>query len=59
MDGVKERLKMLKNLAEIMGKKKEQYAELMANEMGKVLKEGIGEIDKCIKHTNYYIENSI
>lgn len=31
----------------------------MANEMGKVLKEGIGEIDKCIKHTNYYIENSI
>lgn len=30
----------------------------MANEVGKVLQDGLGEVDKCIKYVNYYIENT-
>jgi acyl-CoA reductase-like NAD-dependent aldehyde dehydrogenase len=31
-----------------MEEKKNIYAQLMTDEMGKTMKEGLGEIDKCI-----------
>jgi succinate-semialdehyde dehydrogenase/glutarate-semialdehyde dehydrogenase len=47
-DGVEERLEKLKNMTAIMEDRKQKYAELMTIEMGKTIKEGISEVDKCI-----------
>ncbi|MEO7315312.1 MAG: aldehyde dehydrogenase family protein, partial [Ginsengibacter sp.] len=42
-----ERAKLLQNTAKILRERKEKLAVLMAEEMGKPLKEGISEIEKC------------
>ena len=52
------RLDCIKQLSEIVSDRKREYASLMAEEMGKPLKQGIGEIEKCIWLCNYYIKNS-
>ncbi len=52
------RLACLKRLSEILADSKKEYASLMAEEMGKPLKQGIGEIEKCIWLCNYFIGNS-
>jgi succinate-semialdehyde dehydrogenase/glutarate-semialdehyde dehydrogenase len=43
----KERASKLKNVASLLEKNKERYAHQMALEMGKPIKQGIGEIEKC------------
>ena len=55
---LKFRLERIKQLSEIVSDRKREYASLMAQEMGKPLKQGIGEIEKCIWLCNYYILNS-
>ena len=55
---LKFRLERIKQLSEIVSERKIEYASLMAQEMGKPLKQGIGEIEKCIWLCNYYILNS-
>ena len=52
------RLACLERLSEILTDSKKEYASLMAEEMGKPLKQGIGEIEKCIWLFNYFIVNS-
>ena len=41
-----------------MAENKARYAGLMVQEMGKPIKQAEGEIDKCIAHLKYYIENT-
>lgn len=53
-----ERGKCLKKTVELLEKNKEEYATLMANEMGKPISAGRGEIDKCKWVCEYYIENA-
>lgn len=53
-----ERSKSMKNLAQILNNRKENLAKLMAAEMGKPIKQGFTEIDKCIWVCNYYAENA-
>ena len=55
---LKFRLTCLVQLSEILSDSKREYSLLMAEEMGKPLKQGIGEIEKCIWLCDYYIENS-
>jgi succinate-semialdehyde dehydrogenase/glutarate-semialdehyde dehydrogenase len=45
-------------LKAILAENKTHYAQLMTQEMGKPILQAEGEIDKCIGHLDYYIENS-
>ena len=45
-------------LKQILAENKGRYAQLMTKEMGKPIAQAEGEIDKCIAHLDYYIENS-
>ncbi|SEA36881.1 succinate-semialdehyde dehydrogenase / glutarate-semialdehyde dehydrogenase [Arachidicoccus rhizosphaerae] len=51
------RANLLKKTANVLLNNKEQLAKLMALEMGKPLKEGVGEIEKCAWVCNYYAKN--
>jgi len=51
------RIKKFDNVIEILKKNTDKYAELMALEMGKPIKEGKAEIQKCIKLCEYYQKN--
>ncbi len=53
----KERAVFLRKTAEVLRKRKQQLAELMALEMGKPLKPGLDEIEKCAAVCEYYAEN--
>ena len=52
------RAKCMKNAALILRSRKEELARLMALEMGKPLKGGIAEIEKCAECCEFYAENA-
>ena len=56
--GFAERSDLLKSLARILLKKNYEFAELMAQEMGKPLKEGRSEVEKCSRVCDYYAVNA-
>ena len=53
----KERAVLLKKTAAVLRNRQESLAKLMALEMGKPLKAGTEEIEKCAKVCEYYAEN--
>ncbi|MDZ7682172.1 MAG: aldehyde dehydrogenase family protein [Fodinibius sp.] len=53
-----ERAECLRNAADILTKRKQEFAELMANEMGKPLPQGESESEKCAWVCNYYADNA-
>jgi len=55
---VKERATMMLKVSEVLLENKEKYAEMMALEMGKILKEARGEIEKCALLCRYYAESA-
>ncbi len=55
---IAERAAILGRCEAILLKNKEKYARLMANEMGKVLKEGVAEIEKSAAAFKYYAEHA-
>ncbi len=52
------RSQMMQSLAVLLKSKKEELARLMALEMGKVIREGIAEIEKCAWVCDYYASNA-
>ena len=52
------RTQLMQNLASLLRSKREELAFLMAQEMGKVKKEGIAEIEKCAWVCDYYAANA-
>lgn len=52
------RSQMMQNLSILLKSKKEDLAHLMALEMGKVIKEGIAEVEKCAWVCDYYAQNA-
>ena len=54
----KHRSKVLNNLSDILLRDKEHLAILMAEEMGKILKEGRAEVEKCAWVCRYYADNA-
>jgi succinate-semialdehyde dehydrogenase/glutarate-semialdehyde dehydrogenase len=54
---MEERARRLAQAGAILRKNAEQYAELMATEMGKPLVQGQAEIEKCAWACDYYAEN--
>jgi succinate-semialdehyde dehydrogenase / glutarate-semialdehyde dehydrogenase len=55
---VAKRAAPLRSAARILRERKEQYGRLMAKEMGKVLREGIAEAEKCAIACEYYAEHA-
>ncbi len=52
------RSQIMQNLSSLLKTKKEELARLMALEMGKVIKEGVAEIEKCAWVCDYYAQNT-
>jgi succinate-semialdehyde dehydrogenase/glutarate-semialdehyde dehydrogenase len=55
---VSERVAPIAKLASIFRQNKEEYARIIAVEMGKPIRDGISEIEKCACLCDYYYENS-
>jgi succinate-semialdehyde dehydrogenase/glutarate-semialdehyde dehydrogenase len=53
-----QRATLMKAAAVALREKKNVLAELMADEMGKVLRDGIAEVEKCALCCEYYAENA-
>ncbi len=51
------RAELLKNAAQVLRTKKETLARLMTLEMGKLLRESMGEIEKCAWVCDYYADH--
>ncbi|HUH33912.1 MAG TPA: NAD-dependent succinate-semialdehyde dehydrogenase [Daejeonella sp.] len=49
---------MLRNAAVVLRKNKEDYARLMALEMGKPVRAGVAEVEKCADVCEYYAANA-
>lgn len=52
-----QRAELLHRVAKLLEENKDHYAGLMSNEMGKVFKEGVSEIEKCAWVCHYYAEH--
>lgn len=52
------RAELLLKAAELLRKRKAEFARLMALEMGKPVKAGISEIEKCAFNCEYYAQNA-
>jgi succinate-semialdehyde dehydrogenase/glutarate-semialdehyde dehydrogenase len=55
---LKERLKHIENLAQLLENESEHYGQIITLEMGKPLKEAVAEVKKCALACRYYIEHS-
>lgn len=53
-----DRAKLMKNAARILREDADDYAALMTLEMGKILKEGRAEAEKCAWVCDYYADNA-
>ena len=53
-----QRSALMQNISILLKSRKEELARLMALEMGKVMKEGIAEIEKCAWVCEYYAQNA-
>lgn len=53
-----ERAKLMHAAATLLRARKAELAELMADEMGKVIRDGIAEIEKCAGCCDYYAEHA-
>ncbi|MDE3059849.1 MAG: aldehyde dehydrogenase family protein, partial [Pseudomonadota bacterium] len=54
---IEERGKHLLRVADVLLAEKDAYARLIAQEMGKPLKEAVAEIEKCAACARYFVEN--
>ena len=52
------RAKRFNVLADVLETKKESLAEIMTNEMGKLISEGVAEVEKCALVCRYYADNA-
>lgn len=55
---IKERCRLLENVAQILEDDKQDYAKQMTLEMGKPIKESIAEIEKCATLCDFYATNA-
>ncbi len=53
-----ERAKYLHKVSDVILKRKDEYALLIAREMGKTIKEGIAELDKCASTAKFFADNA-
>lgn len=56
--GFEERAMLVRNMGAVLRKRKEEFAKLIALEMGKPIKAGRAEIEKCAVTCDYYADNA-
>jgi len=56
--GFPERTRLMKRAAGVLRESKEKYGRLMALEMGKPIREGISEVEKCAWVCEYYADHA-
>ncbi|GAB2688296.1 NAD-dependent succinate-semialdehyde dehydrogenase [Mucilaginibacter koreensis] len=56
--GFEQRSLLLKQMAQVLQNRKQELAELMANEMGKPVAQGVSEIEKCASVCTYYADDA-
>ena len=54
-----QRVEKLRNTSKLLINRKEEYAVLMATEMGKPIRDGRAEIEKCVWVCDYYADNAL
>jgi len=55
---VSQRTQLLSKVSELLLERKEQYARLMTEEMGKPITQSINEIEKCAWVCDFYVKNA-
>jgi succinate-semialdehyde dehydrogenase/glutarate-semialdehyde dehydrogenase len=53
-----ERATLMKRAAEILRRRQNEFAEIMTAEMGKIVKDGRAEVEKCAFNCDYFAENA-
>jgi succinate-semialdehyde dehydrogenase/glutarate-semialdehyde dehydrogenase len=53
-----DRAPLMRSVGRLLKERRQQLAELMADEMGKVIRDGLAEIDKCAECCDYYADNA-
>jgi succinate-semialdehyde dehydrogenase / glutarate-semialdehyde dehydrogenase len=53
-----ERSRLMKAAAEVLRERKQVYASLITQEMGKIIRESVAEIEKCAFACDYYAEHA-
>src|SRR5829696_1681600 len=53
-----ERAELMKQAAAVLRRRQDEFADLMTAEMGKILKDGRAEIEKCAFNCDHYAENA-
>jgi len=56
--GFKEKSDLMKRVASLLKDNVEEYARLITQEMGKIIRESRAEVEKCAWVCNYYAENA-
>ena len=51
------RAELMEKAAKVLKDRREKYAKIISQEMGKVIKESLAEVDKCALVCEYYAEN--
>ncbi len=49
---------LLRNAASILLERKETYARLITDEMGKIVRESLSEVEKCVNACKYYADHA-
>jgi succinate-semialdehyde dehydrogenase/glutarate-semialdehyde dehydrogenase len=53
-----DRAPLMKRAAQTLRDRKQELARLMADEMGKVMRDGVAEVEKCATCCDYYADNA-
>ncbi|MDH5219550.1 MAG: NAD-dependent succinate-semialdehyde dehydrogenase, partial [Gammaproteobacteria bacterium] len=56
--GIEQRANSMREMAKVLQNRREELALIITEEMGKLLSESRGEIDKCISTCEYYASNT-
>mgnify|MGYP000079545924 CR=1 FL=1 len=59
VDVVDKRGKKLESIMKMLQDRRDYYAALITTEVGKPIAQSNAEIDNCIRHLQYYIDNSV
>jgi len=52
------RAELMRKAGNVLRKRRDEFADLMANEMGKAVREGRAEVEKCASVCDYYADNA-